>query len=185
MSRAHLAKMGVDATHDLNSQVFWLDARRCLRPMLAPHLYYVLKDLLRLWEKPVRIFEVGPCFRKETQGAQHANEFTMLNLVEMGLPEANRSDRLAELAALVMKTAGISDYEQEVESSAVYGDTLDIVAGRDRLEVASGTMATYPGVPDSIDVTEAVRRLFAQLMNADADEIAIAGTGRGCGRRAP
>ena len=34
--------------------------------MLAPHLYYVLVDLLRLWDKPVKIFEVGPCFRKES-----------------------------------------------------------------------------------------------------------------------
>ncbi|MCP4217125.1 MAG: pyrrolysine--tRNA(Pyl) ligase large subunit, partial [bacterium] len=87
MSRGLLAKMTVDESHPLFSQVFWLDKDKCLRPMLAPHLYYVLKDLLRLWEKPVRIFEVGSCFRKESQGSQHSTEFTMLNLVEMGVPE--------------------------------------------------------------------------------------------------
>ena len=65
--------------------------------MLAPHLYYVLKDLLRLWEKPVRIFEIGSCFRKESRGARHSNEFTMLNLVEMGLAEDKRQARLETL----------------------------------------------------------------------------------------
>ncbi|MBW2614510.1 MAG: pyrrolysine--tRNA(Pyl) ligase large subunit, partial [Deltaproteobacteria bacterium] len=63
MSRGLLARMSVDESHALGSQVFWLDKTRCLRPMLAPHLYFILKDLLRLWDRPVRIFEIGPCFR--------------------------------------------------------------------------------------------------------------------------
>ena len=78
--------------------------------MLAPHLYYVLVDLLRLWDKPVKIFEVGPCFRKESHGARHSSEFTMLNLVEMGLPADQRKDRIKELGALVAEAAGISEY---------------------------------------------------------------------------
>ena len=101
LSKGLLAKMGIEGNHPLTPHIFWLGDNRCLRPMLAPHLYFVLKDLLRLWEKPIRIFEIGTCFRKESQGAQHSNEFTMLNLVEMGLAEEARLDRLKQLAALI------------------------------------------------------------------------------------
>ena len=144
MSRGLLAKMSVDAKSPLYQQVFWLDRDRCLRPMLAPHLYYVLKDLLRLWEKPVRIFEVGSCFRKESQGAKHAAEFTMLNLVEMGLPIENRRERLEELAALVTQTAGIKNHSLETHESVVYGETIDVVAGADSTELGSGAMGPHP-----------------------------------------
>ena len=142
MSRGLLAKMSVDETHALSSQVFWLDKSKCLRPMLAPHLYFILKDLLRLWERPVRIFEVGPCFRKESQGARHASEFTMLNLVEMGTPLAKREARLKTLAAAVMDAAGIETYDFAFESSAVYGETMDVVTPGD-VEVASGAMGPH------------------------------------------
>ncbi|UCH97471.1 MAG: pyrrolysine--tRNA(Pyl) ligase large subunit, partial [Candidatus Aminicenantes bacterium] len=113
MSRGLLAKMTIDEKHPLFSQVYWLDKDKCLRPMLAPHLYYVLKDLLRLWEKPVRIFELGPCFRKESQGSQHSSEFTMLNLVEMGLAQEHRQQRLEELAALVVQASGLESFNLE------------------------------------------------------------------------
>ncbi|MCG6908795.1 MAG: pyrrolysine--tRNA(Pyl) ligase large subunit [Deltaproteobacteria bacterium] len=142
MSRGLLARMTVDENHDLGSQVYWLDKSKCLRPMLAPHLYFVLKDLLRLWERPVRIFEVGPCFRKESQGARHASEFTMLNLVEMGMPATERQARLKQLAAVIMKAAGIDGYAFESETSDVYGETLDVVAG-DGVEVGSGAMGPH------------------------------------------
>ncbi len=142
MSRGLLAKMSVDENHALSSQVFWLDKSKCLRPMLAPHLYFVLKDLLRLWERPVRIFEVGSCFRKESQGARHASEFTMLNLVEMGTPLEERQARLKALAAVVMDAAGIETYDFEFESSEVYGETMDVVAPGD-VEVASGAMGPH------------------------------------------
>jgi phenylalanyl-tRNA synthetase alpha chain len=128
MSRGMLARMGIRQGHPLHAKVFWVDARRCLRPMLAPHLYSLLVDLLRVWEKPVRIFEVGSCFRRETQGSQHAAEFTMLNLCEMGLPAERCQERLAELAGLAMTAAGIEGYSLESESSVVYGQTIDIVA---------------------------------------------------------
>jgi len=142
LSRGLLAKMGVDETHDLIRQVFWLDKDRCLRPMLAPHLYYVVKDLLRLWEKPVRIFEIGSCFRKESQGAKHTNEFTMLNLCEFGLPKEDRNRRIRELAALVTQTAGIEEYRLEAAQSAVYGKTVDVV-GTDGLELGSGAVGPH------------------------------------------
>jgi phenylalanyl-tRNA synthetase alpha chain len=144
MSKGLLAKMSIGVDHPLNSQIFWLDNDQCLRPMLAPHLYYVLIDLLRLWEKPVCIFEVGPCFRKESQGSRHANEFTMLNLVEMGLPAENRQTRLEELTALIATTAGIEDYFLQVESSAVYGETMDILAGQNQVEIGSSAFGPHP-----------------------------------------
>ncbi len=144
MSRGLLAKMAVTDDHPLADQVFWVDANRCLRPMLAPHLYYVVKDLLRLWNRPVRIFEVGPCFRKETEGAHHAAEFTMLNVCEFGMPEADRQNRLAHLAAMVLDVAGIASYALETQPSAVYGSTVDVVSGVDGLELGSGAMGPHP-----------------------------------------
>ncbi|MEJ2729022.1 MAG: pyrrolysine--tRNA(Pyl) ligase large subunit, partial [Deltaproteobacteria bacterium] len=144
MSRGLLQKMSIDANHPLNSQIYWLDKNKCLRPMLAPHLYYLLVDLLRLWDKPIKIFEVGPCFRRESHGAQHSSEFTMLNLVEMGLPVDQRKDRIKQLGALVSEAAGIDEYHFEKISSEIYGDTVDIVAGKDQLEVGSAAMGPHP-----------------------------------------
>ena len=143
MSRGLLAKMSIDEHHPLASQIFWLGKARCLRPMLAPHLYYVLKDLLRLWEKPVRLFEIGSCFRKESQGAQHANEFTMLNLVEMGLEEDERQNKIEKLTALVAAAAGIENYNFEIIESAIYGETVDIVSGENRMEIGSSAMGPH------------------------------------------
>ena len=143
MSKGLLAKMSIDDNHPLASQIFWLGKDRCLRPMMAPHLYFVLKDLLRLWEKPVRIFEIGSCFRKESQGAHHANEFTMLNLVEMGLEREIRQHRLEELASMIARTAGVEDYIFQPVDSAVYGETIDILAGESRLEIGSSAMGPH------------------------------------------
>jgi len=143
LSRGLLARMGVTDAHDLFNQIFWLDEDRCLRPMLAPHLYYVIKDLLRLWEKPVAIFEIGSCFRRESQGARHSTEFTMLNLCEFGLPEEDRGSRLRELADLVTRAVGIEDYRLEEAESAVYGDTLDVVTSGG-LELGSGAVGPHP-----------------------------------------
>jgi len=144
MSKGLVKKMSIDDQHPLNSQIYWLDHNKCLRPMLAPHLYYVLVDLLRLWDKPIRIFEVGPCFRKESHGAQHSSEFTMLNLVEMGLPPGNREDRIRELGALVTEAAGVPDYRFESVTSEIYGDTIDIEAGKDNIEIGSAAMGSHP-----------------------------------------
>jgi pyrrolysyl-tRNA synthetase-like protein len=143
MSRGLLAKMTIDENHPLFSQVYWLDKDKCLRPMLAPHLYYVLKDLLRLWEKPVRIFEIGPCFRKESQGTQHSTEFTMLNLVEMGLTKEHRQEKLSELSALVIQAAGLESFTLKTENSTVYGQTIDVIAGKDNIEVGSAAMGPH------------------------------------------
>jgi pyrrolysyl-tRNA synthetase-like protein len=143
MARSHLAKMAITPDHPLFRQVYWIDRNHCLRPMLAPHLYVLLQNLLRLWDKPVRLFEVGPCFRKESGGARHAREFTMLNLVEAGLLMDEREGRLKELAGWVAETAGLSDYRMEPARSEVYGGTVDILAGKRQLEVGSGAMGPH------------------------------------------
>jgi pyrrolysyl-tRNA synthetase-like protein len=144
ISRTHLAKMSIDEQHPLFNQVFWVSDKQCLRPMLAPNLYRVMYELARLGKKPIRFFEIGPCFRKESDSAQHNPEFTMLNLVEMGLPEDKRHQRLMELGRVIADTAGLEDYAFEKEASAVYGDTIDIVCGANKLEIASGAMGPHP-----------------------------------------
>ena len=144
ISRTQLARMSIDEQHPLFDKVFWINAKQCLRPMLAPNLYRLMYELGRLGKKPIRFFEIGSCFRKESDSAQHNNEFTMLNLVEMGLPRENRHQRLMELGRLITAAAGLKDYAFEKKSSAVYGDTIDIVCGEDKLEIASGAMGPTP-----------------------------------------
>lgn len=142
ISKGMLAKMSITSDHPLFQQVFWVDEKRCLRPMLAPNLYALWKELSRLWERPIRIFEIGSCFRKESQGAHHLNEFTMLNLAELGTPVEKRKERLVELAQAVMAAAGITDYSLEVENSVVYGETVDVTW--QGLELGSGVMGPNP-----------------------------------------
>ncbi|PKM83183.1 MAG: pyrrolysine--tRNA(Pyl) ligase large subunit [Firmicutes bacterium HGW-Firmicutes-14] len=140
MSAGMLGKMGITRKHPLWEQVYWLGKNTCLRPMLAPNLYYLLGRLSKTWPSPVRIFEVGQCFRKESKGARHLSEFTMLNMVEMG-NSADSQKRLEEMADLVMKTAGI-DYRFEGENSEVYGNTTDVMV--DDVEIASGATGPHP-----------------------------------------
>lgn len=140
LSKGMLEKMGITEDHPLREQVYWLDNSSCLRPMLAPNLYYLLGRLAKAWPRPIRIFEIGQCFRKESKGAKHLSEFTMLNLVEMGVagdPQA----RLAQMAGLVMDTAGLA-YRLDAEISEVYGNTTDVTVNG--LEVASGATGPHP-----------------------------------------
>lgn len=140
LAKGLLAKMSIDDNHPLYAQVFWIDEKKCLRPMLAPNLYSLWRELIRLWEKPIKIFEVGSCFRKESQGQHHLNEFTMLNVTELGLPLEKRKEWLEEMTELIMKTAGISDYSVITESSVVYGETYDVVSG---IELGSGAFGPH------------------------------------------
>jgi pyrrolysyl-tRNA synthetase-like protein len=144
LSKSALKKMTIDDDHPLTSQVYWISNKQCLRPMLAPNLYSLMKDFSRLRHRPIRFFEIGPCFRKESDGAKHNSEFTMLNLVEMGTPEEEKLGRLRELAALVATAAGLDNYQFETEESTVYGSTIDVVAGPGKIEVASGAMGPHP-----------------------------------------
>jgi phenylalanyl-tRNA synthetase alpha chain len=144
ISREDLSRMSIGRDHAFNEQIYWVDGRRCLRPMLAPNLYRLMRHLARLQSGPVRIFEVGSCFRRETGGARHTSEFTMLNLVEMRVPKGKRRSRLETLAAVMMEAAGITDYRLEGEASEVYGQTVDVVSGPENLEVASCAMGPHP-----------------------------------------
>lgn len=139
IGKGSLAKVGLGEDHPLWRQVYWVDRDRCLRPMLAPNLYQMLSHLQRLWAPPVSIFEVGPCFRKESKGSNHLAEFTMLNLVDLA-PEKGAAERLRDLAGVVMESLGL-EYELVETDSEVYGATIDIeVAG---VEVASGVAGPH------------------------------------------
>ncbi|NCB41785.1 MAG: pyrrolysine--tRNA(Pyl) ligase large subunit [Clostridia bacterium] len=132
-----LKKMNINEDSDLLDQVFWLGNNKCLRPMLAPNLYVMMRELKRISGEPVKIFECGSCFRKESQGAQHLNEFTMLNMVELAATEEGKqAETLEYYAHEAMKAVGIDRYELIREESVVYKETIDIVV--DGLEVASG-----------------------------------------------
>jgi len=76
-------------------------------------------------------------------GSNHLDEFTMLNLVEMGLPEEDRQAHLEVFAGLVMKAAKISDYQLETTSSEVYGTTVDIVIKGFDSEIGSAAMGPH------------------------------------------
>ena len=143
LAKGLLAKMSITPERPLFKQVFWVSDDKCLRPMLAPNLYYLLGEFTRLYEKPILAFEVGPCFRKDSKGGHHLNEFTMLNLVELGSPEEGGKQRLEELTAIVMDAAEIKGYDLVTAYSEVYGETIDVVAG---LEVGSGVIG-----PNALD----------------------------------
>jgi pyrrolysyl-tRNA synthetase-like protein len=137
-----LDKMGLEDGHALRRQVFWLEDGRCLRPMLAPNLYTLLRRLGRIWSRPFGIFEIGPCFRRDSDGADHADEFTMLDVVELGRPTNECEARLEELAAVVMKTAGIGRYDAVRTDSEVYGSMVDIEV--DGVELCSAAVGPNP-----------------------------------------
>jgi phenylalanyl-tRNA synthetase alpha chain len=143
--RRFLERMGIGPGHPLSSQIFWVDRNRAVRPMLAPNLYSLMTDLLRLAPRPVSIFEIGTCMRRETRGARHAEEFTMLNAVEMGLPAEARRGRVRELSTLVLEAAGLPAGRCELrpEGSGVYGETLDVLSP-DGLELASTAEGPHP-----------------------------------------
>jgi phenylalanyl-tRNA synthetase alpha chain len=141
ITKRFLEKMSITANNPLINQVFWLSKNKCLRPMLAPNLYHLLRRLVRLWEKPIRIFEIGPCFRKDSKGSEHLNEFTMLNLVELGLSQESRLERLKELISLLMVAVGINEYQLVSKPCEVYGETVDIMAN---IELCSAVVGPHP-----------------------------------------
>jgi len=140
ISREFITHMGIAEKHDLWRQIFWIDTKRCLRPMLAPNLYHVMRELRRV-SKPVSIFEVGSCFRKESRGRKHAEEFTMLNAVELA-PQSNASERLKEIIEISLRAVGMTGYELQEAKSEVYGETVDVVVKG--IEVASGATGPHP-----------------------------------------
>jgi len=142
ISTAMLDKMTITADNPLREQVYFVSGNKCLRPMLAPNLYVVMRELRRITKDPVRIFEVGSCFRKESNTSQHLSEFTMLNLVELGgVEDGEQMERLKILAEGAMNAVGISDYSLSTECSTVYTETLDIV--HEDVEIASGSYGPH------------------------------------------
>ena len=135
-----LAKMGITQDHPLYRQMFLVDDRRCLRPMLAPNLYVVMRRLRDHTDGPVRIFEIGSCFRKESKSSRHLEEFTMMNLVELG-PDGDATEHLRSWVSAVMGAVGL-DYTLSREESDVYVETLDVEV--DGVEVASGAVGPHP-----------------------------------------
>lgn len=145
LPRDMLVKMGIGEEHPLNQQVFWLDSKKCLRPMLAPNLYDEMRSLQKVWGNPVKIFEVGPCFRKESQGARHLNEFTMLNLVQLGgVEEGQQMEWLRQIATEAMEVLGFEKYDLTGDDSTVYGDKQVLDVEVNGMEVASGAYGPLP-----------------------------------------
>ena len=142
ISRRALSNMTITPDNPLYEQVFWIDSNQALRPMLAPNLYEVSRQLIDSQGLPLRVFEIGSCFRKESEGKSHLKEFTMLNLVEWGTPMEERTARLREFATMVMGAAGIEDYQLAGDDSVVYGEGIDVV-GTDGLELASSSMGPH------------------------------------------
>jgi len=139
MSVSSLNKMAITENSELYRQVFKIDEKRCLRPMLAPNLYAVMRKLRDRTKGPVRIFEVGSCFRKESRSSNHLEEFTMLNFVELG-PETEPTKRLKELIAKIMCSVGL-DYKIITECSEVYKETTDVEVNG--IEIASGAVGPH------------------------------------------
>ena len=169
LARGLLKKMIIDEDDPLWKQIFWINKNRCMRPMLAPNLYFLLGHLQRLWPRPIRLFEIGLCWRKGSKGSQHMEEFTMLNLVELGCLSEPQT-RLTEMADLVMGTFGLS-YDLVKEPSQVYGFTMDVVC--DRVEVASGAIG-----PHSLDVNWNISESWAGL-GVGLERVAMLVTGSG------
>ncbi|MCQ2071129.1 MAG: hypothetical protein MJZ68_08360 [archaeon] len=143
VSKAALAKMTITEDHPLYQQVFWIDSKRALRPMHAPNLYYVMRKLRDHTDGPVKIFEIGSCFRAESHSNDHLEEFTMLNLVDMG-PQGDTNEKIRHYIDLVMKTVGL-DYELVDEESDVYKQTIDVeVDGEEVCSAAIGPHVLDP-----------------------------------------
>ncbi len=135
----YVERMGINNDTELSKQVFRVDKNLCLRPMLAPTLYNYLRKLDRILSDPIKIFEVGPCYRKESDGKEHLEEFTMVNFCQMG--SGCTRENLESLIKEFLDYLEI-DFEIVGDSCMVYGDTLDIMHGD--LELSSAVVGPVP-----------------------------------------
>lgn len=135
----YIIRMGIDKDADLSKQIFRTDDGQCLRPMLAPVLYNYLRRFGKVMPDPLKIFEIGPCYRKESDGSSHLEEFTMVNFCQMG--DGCTRENLVQLIDEFLTYLGIS-YELEGEESMVYGATVDVVHGD--LELSSAVVGPVP-----------------------------------------
>jgi pyrrolysyl-tRNA synthetase len=135
----YVERMGIDSDNELSKQVFRVDKNTCLRPMLAPNLYNYLRKFDRVLPDPIKIFEIGPCYRKESDGKEHLEEFTMLNFCQMG--SGCTRENLEALIREFLDSLEI-DFEIVGDSCMVYGDTLDVMHGE--LELSSAVVGPVP-----------------------------------------
>lgn len=135
----YVERMGIDSDSELSKQIFRVDKNFCLRPMLAPNLYNYLRKLDRVLPDPIKIFEIGPCYRKESDGKEHLEEFTMLNFCQMG--SGCTRENLEALIREFLEYLEI-DFEIVGDSCMVYGDTLDVMHGN--LELSSAVVGPIP-----------------------------------------
>ncbi len=135
----YIERMGIDSDTELSKQIFRVDKNFCLRPMLAPNLYNYLRKLDRVLPDPIKIFEIGPCYRKESEGKEHLEEFTMLNFCQMG--SGCTRENLEAIIKEFLDYLKI-DFEIVGDSCMVYGDTLDVMHGD--LELSSAVVGPIP-----------------------------------------
>jgi pyrrolysyl-tRNA synthetase len=135
----YVERMGIDSDTELSKQVFRVDKNLCLRPMLAPNLYNYLRKLDRVLPDPIKLFEIGPCYRKESEGKEHLEEFTMLNFCQMG--SGCTRETLESIIKEFLDFLKI-DFKIIGDSCMVYGDTLDIMHGE--LEISSAVVGPIP-----------------------------------------
>jgi len=135
----YVERMGIDSDTELSKQVFRIDKNLCLRPMLAPNLYNYLRKFDNVLPDPIKIFEIGPCYRKESDGKEHLEEFTMLNFCQMGSGCTRES-----LEAIIREFLEYLEIDFEIigDSCMVYGDTLDVMHGD--LELSSAVVGPIP-----------------------------------------
>lgn len=131
----YIKRMGIDDDTNLSQQIFRVDENMCLRPMLAPGLYRYLNKFDNILPDPIRIFEIGPCYRKESDGKNHLEEFTMFNFCQMG---SNCDEK--NLLFIIDDFLDYLNIEYEIESdnSIVYGKTIDIICKN--LELSSAVV---------------------------------------------
>jgi Pyrrolysyl-tRNA synthetase (EC 6.1.1.-) len=135
----YMERMGVGEDKKLSEQIFRVGENMCLRPMLAPGLYNHLRKFDNVLPDPVRIFEIGPCYRRESDGNSHLEEFTMLNFCQMG-SKCTR-DNLEYIIDEFLEFLGI-DYEIMEDSCMVYGETIDIM--HKNMELSSAVVGPIP-----------------------------------------
>ncbi len=134
-----MERMGVGEDEKLSEQIFRVGNNMCLRPMLAPGLYNFLRKFDNVLPDPIKLFEIGPCYRKESDGNSHLEEFTMLNFCQMGSKCTKKN-----LEYLIQDFLGSLDIEYELvsDSCMVYGDTIDVM--HKNMELSSAVVGPVP-----------------------------------------
>lgn len=135
----YLLRMGIDVKTDEDYKVFQTNGNMYLRPMLAPVLYNYLRRFDSILPDPVKIFEVGTCYRRESNSNTHLEEFTMVNFCHMG--EGATHENLMDLIDSFLTHLGI-EYTTEGDSCLVYGNTVDVMHGD--MELSSAVVGPVP-----------------------------------------